>query len=266
MRQGLRHAERVPRARHEALLRRRSSRSRRASDDQGQLDRRVGLRAVHAHQRVAGRGFHLRPGARGGVHRQRDAGELQGGGGPRRERLLRGVGDRGRRPARGVHRRPTTRTERNGDGNAGDVFVGQHARRPGAPRLAQRADLGLRTVPGRRSGRRAATSSRSTNPATPTGGDFRKVYSGNSTYKDNFAAGTAFIVIRRSDAEGPATLQARRPRDDRDGRAGYERVGVDQSGRARVRAVHGEPGVDRGQHGASGRAASGWARTPPPRS
>jgi hypothetical protein len=34
-----------------------------------------------------------------------------------------------------------------------------------------------------------------------TGGDWRKVYSGNSTYKDNFAA-AAFIVIRRSDAKG----------------------------------------------------------------
>ena len=39
-----------------------------------------------------------------------------------------------------------------------------------------------------------------------TGGDWRKVYSGNSTYKDNFAAGTAFIVIRRSDAKGLANF------------------------------------------------------------
>ena len=99
-----------------------------------------------------------------------------------------------------------------------------------------------------------------------TGGDWRKVYSGNSTFKDNFAAGTAFIVIRAVGLEGPATLQARRPRDDRDGRAGYERVGVDQSRRARVRAVAGEPGLDRGQHAASVRAASGWALTPRPRS
>ncbi|MCC6394786.1 MAG: hypothetical protein IT167_29605, partial [Bryobacterales bacterium] len=43
-----------------------------------------------------------------------------------------------------------------------------------------------------------------------TGGDWRKVYSGNSTYKDNFAAGTAFIVIRRSDAKG---LQLSKPGD-----------------------------------------------------
>ncbi len=35
-----------------------------------------------------------------------------------------------------------------------------------------------------------------------TGGDWRKVFSGNSTYKDNFAAGTAFLVIRRSDSKG----------------------------------------------------------------
>jgi hypothetical protein len=43
-----------------------------------------------------------------------------------------------------------------------------------------------------------------------TGGDWRKVYSGNSTYKDNFAAGTSFLVIRRSDAKG---LQLSRPGD-----------------------------------------------------
>jgi hypothetical protein len=43
-----------------------------------------------------------------------------------------------------------------------------------------------------------------------TGGDFRKVYSGNSTFKDNFAAGTAFLVIRRSDSKG---LQLSRPGD-----------------------------------------------------
>jgi hypothetical protein len=43
-----------------------------------------------------------------------------------------------------------------------------------------------------------------------TGGDFRKVYSGASTYKDNFAAGTSFIAIRRSDAKG---LQLSNPGD-----------------------------------------------------
>ncbi len=43
-----------------------------------------------------------------------------------------------------------------------------------------------------------------------TGGDYRKVYSGASTYKDTFAAGTAFVVIRRSDAKG---LQLSNPGD-----------------------------------------------------
>ena len=43
-----------------------------------------------------------------------------------------------------------------------------------------------------------------------TGGNWRMVYSGASTYKDNFAAGTAFLVIRRSDAKG---LQLSKPGD-----------------------------------------------------
>ena len=43
-----------------------------------------------------------------------------------------------------------------------------------------------------------------------TGGDWRKVVSGASVYKDNFAAGTAFMVIRRSDAKG---LQLSKPGD-----------------------------------------------------
>ena len=43
-----------------------------------------------------------------------------------------------------------------------------------------------------------------------TNSDWRKVYSGNSTYKDNFAAGTSFLVIRRSDAKG---LQLSKPGD-----------------------------------------------------
>jgi hypothetical protein len=41
-----------------------------------------------------------------------------------------------------------------------------------------------------------------------TGGDWRKVYYGSSTYKDNFAAGTAFLVMRRFDAKG---LQLSKP-------------------------------------------------------
>jgi hypothetical protein len=35
-----------------------------------------------------------------------------------------------------------------------------------------------------------------------TGGDWRKVYYGASTYKDNFAAGTSCLIIRRADAKG----------------------------------------------------------------
>lgn len=41
-----------------------------------------------------------------------------------------------------------------------------------------------------------------------TGGNWRKVYHGSSTYLDNFAAGTAFIVLRVSDAKG---LQLKKP-------------------------------------------------------
>src|SRR5258708_4543411 len=43
---------------------------------------------------------------------------------------------------------------------------------------------------------------RLTQSGNQTGGDFRKVYSDNSTFKDNLAAGTAFVVIRKSDAKG----------------------------------------------------------------
>lgn len=39
-------------------------------------------------------------------------------------------------------------------------------------------------------------------PSKPPDKQWRYVYSGNSTYLDNFAAGTAFVVIRRSDAKG----------------------------------------------------------------
>lgn len=35
-----------------------------------------------------------------------------------------------------------------------------------------------------------------------TGGDFRKVYSGNSTYRVNYAAGVAALELRRTDAKG----------------------------------------------------------------
>ena len=90
----------------------------------------------------------------------------------------------------------------------GDVR-GPHARRPGAPRLPARTTSAsgwcLGTDPA------GATDFFSLDQSgNQTGGDFRKVYSGNSTYKDNFAAGTAFIVIRRSDAKG---LQLSKPGD-----------------------------------------------------
>ncbi|MCL4851670.1 MAG: hypothetical protein KJZ78_09845, partial [Bryobacteraceae bacterium] len=39
-------------------------------------------------------------------------------------------------------------------------------------------------------------------PSKPADKQWRYVYSGNSTYLDNFAAGTAFVVIRRADAKG----------------------------------------------------------------
>ena len=83
-----------------------------------------------------------------------------------------------------------------------------HARRPGAPRLS-RQRFGLRLVLGNDPA--GATDFFSLDQSGDhTGGDFRKVYSGESTYKDNFAAGMAFLVIRRSDAKG---LQLSKPGD-----------------------------------------------------
>ena len=62
----------------------------------------------------------------GDLHRQRNAGELQGRGGPRRERLLRGAGDRGRRTAHLLH--AAHYEDLNGNpvamGSTGAVFVG----------------------------------------------------------------------------------------------------------------------------------------------
>ena len=102
---------------------------------------------------------------------------------------------------------PTHYEDKDGDGNA-ETLVG-HTLDGQAHHGFPKNDLGLRTVLG-------------TDPAGAgdffsldqsgnlTGGDFRKVYSGNSTLLDNFAAGTAFIVIRRSDAKG---LQLSSPGD-----------------------------------------------------
>ena len=102
---------------------------------------------------------------------------------------------------------PTHCEDKDGDGNA-ETLVG-HTLDGQAHHGFPKNDLGLRTCLG-------------TDPAGAgdffsldqsgnlTGGDFRKVYSGNSTLLDNFAAGTAFIVIRRSDAKG---LQLSSPGD-----------------------------------------------------
>ena len=71
----------------------------------------------------------------------------------------------------------------------------------GQPNHGDPGPLGLREIPG-------------TDPAgasdwfsldqsgNQTGGDWRKVYSGNSTYLDNFVAKVAFVVIRRADEKG----------------------------------------------------------------
>ena len=141
---------------------------------------------------------------------------------------------------------PTHYEDKDGDGNA-ETLVG-HTLDGQAHHGFPKNDYGLRTVLG-------------TDPAgagdffsldqsgNPTGGDFRKVYSGNSTLPGQLRGGHGVRRDPQVGREGPATLQPRRPRDDRDGRAGLEWLGVDQSRRARVRAVHGEPGLDRGQHG-----------------
>ena len=121
-----------------------------------------GFGRSHAHQRVAGRGFDLRPGHSGDLHRQRNAGELQGRGGPGRERLLRGAGDRGRRTARRVHAaalRGQGRRRQRGDVRRHTLDGQAHHGYP---------DQQLRPPAGAWATIRPArpTSSRSTNPAT----------------------------------------------------------------------------------------------------
>ena len=199
------------------------------------------------HQRVAGRGFDLRPDRSGDLHRQRNAGELQGRGGPGRERLLRGAGDRRRRTAHRLHR-PALR---------GPGRRRHRTRRSSAARsMARRTtasptnSFGLRQCLG--ADPAGATDFFSLDQSgNTTGGDWRKVFSGASTYKDNFAAGTAFIVIRRSDAKG---LQLSKPGDH----AMVANVQMGMSGwvwtspGARVvRPAADEPGVDRRQHAAA---------------
>ncbi|MCZ2152965.1 MAG: hypothetical protein LC114_03520, partial [Bryobacterales bacterium] len=97
--------------------------------------------------------------------------------------------------------------DKDGDGNA-ETLVG-HTLDGQAHHGFPKNDYGLRLVPGNDPAGNTDFFSLDQSGNT-TGGDWRKVYSGNSTYKDNFAAGTAFVVIRRSDAKG---LQLSKPGD-----------------------------------------------------
>ncbi len=102
---------------------------------------------------------------------------------------------------------PTHYEDKDGDGNA-ETLVG-HTLDGQAHHGFPKNDYGLRLVLG--SDPAGDTDFFSLDQSgNQTGGDFRKVYSGNSTYKDNFAAGTAFVVIRRSDSKG---LQLSKPGD-----------------------------------------------------
>jgi hypothetical protein len=97
--------------------------------------------------------------------------------------------------------------DKDGDGNA-ETLVG-HTLDGQAHHGFPANNYGLRTVLG--DDPAGATDFFSLDQSgNQTGGDFRKVYPGNSTFKDNFAAGTAFVVIRRSDAKG---LQLSKPGD-----------------------------------------------------
>jgi hypothetical protein len=79
----------------------------------------------------------------------------------------------------------------------------------GQPHHGHPGSLGLRTIPGNDPA--GATDFLSLDQSgNQTGGDWRLTYSGNSTYKDNFSAGVAALVIRRTDEKG---LQLSRPSD-----------------------------------------------------
>lgn len=85
--------------------------------------------------------------------------------------------------------------------DSGHTLDGQPNHGPGA--------LGLRTCPGNDPA--GATDLFSLGQVgNQVGGDWRKVFVGGNTYLDTFAAGLAFIEIRRSDAKG---LQLTRPGD-----------------------------------------------------
>jgi len=102
---------------------------------------------------------------------------------------------------------PTHYEDKDGDGNA-ETLVG-HTLDGQAHHGFPKNDYGLRLVTG--DDPAGATDFFSLDQSgNQTSGDWRKAFSGNSTYKDNFAAGTAFAVIRRSDAKG---LQLSKPGD-----------------------------------------------------
>jgi hypothetical protein len=97
--------------------------------------------------------------------------------------------------------------DKDGDGKQ-ETFVG-HTLDGQAHHGFPKNDYGLRTCLGNDPA--GATDFFSLDQSgNQTGGDWRKVYSGNSTFKDNFAAGTSFVVIRKSDAKG---LQLSKPGD-----------------------------------------------------
>jgi hypothetical protein len=102
---------------------------------------------------------------------------------------------------------PTHYEDKDGDSNA-ETLVG-HTLDGQAHHGFPKNDYGLRLVLGNDPAGDTDFFSLDQN-GNQTGGDWRKVYSGNSTYKDNFAAGTAFVVIRRSDSKG---LQLSKPGD-----------------------------------------------------
>jgi hypothetical protein len=135
------------------------------------------------------------------LHGRRDAGQLQDRGGSGRGRLLRRLGHRGRRSHRRVH----------GAAHGGPRWRRQsrkarrpHHRRPGAPGFP--GDLGLRGFKGEdppgASDRFSLDESGNTIASKPADRQWRYAFEGASTYLDNYAAGTAFVVVRRADAKG----------------------------------------------------------------
>lgn len=79
----------------------------------------------------------------------------------------------------------------------------------GQPHHGHPGALGLRTVPGNDPANAGDYISLDQS-GDQTGGDFRKVFNGTSTHKDNFSAGLAALIIRRTDEKG---LQLTRPTD-----------------------------------------------------